>query len=139
MLSLSQSFTISESLSGSLRVFSFVVAKGLSRHWNRTCFYLSDPQRLSLCGSLWIADGLCLSFSCVSICSFTIFHGLSQNCATHKDPQKLYGNQALVQHLLTQNKAFQSTVSEKPSHVQHTEAVKAVYSLIRNNFIFLSF
>ena len=26
--------------------------------------------------------------------------------------------------MLTQNKAFQSTVSEKPSHVQHTDLMK---------------
>ena len=71
--------------------------------WNRTCFYRSDPQRLSLCGSLWVAEGLCKSFSCVSIWSFTIFFSLFQNCATlsdpqtpGKDPKRLYGNQALV-------------------------------------------
>ena len=56
--------------------------------WNRTHLYLSDPQRPSLFGSLWVADGLCRFFSCVSICSFTIFHGLSQNFATLSDQQR---------------------------------------------------
>ena len=36
-------------------------------------------------------------------------------------PSLLCCEPKLVQYLLTQNKAFQWTVSEKPSHVQHTE------------------
>ena len=66
-------------------MFSLRVFQGC---WNRTRLYLSNPQRPSLCGSLWVADGLCRSFNCVSIWSFTIFHGLSQNCATLSDPQR---------------------------------------------------
>ena len=45
LLSLSQSFTIAEGLSGSLRVFPFVFAKGLSG---------SLPQRLR---SSWVCMG----------------------------------------------------------------------------------
>ena len=59
LLSLCQSFTITEGLSGSLRVFPFVFAKGLQGRWSRTCLDLSDPQQLSLCGFLWVAEGLC--------------------------------------------------------------------------------
>ena len=41
-------------------------------------------------------------------------------------PSLLWCEPELVQYLLKQNKAFQSTVSEKRSHVQHTVPVRAV-------------
>ena len=46
-------------------------------------------------------------------------HKSSLICLIHL-PSALWCQPNLVQYLLTQNKAFQSTMSEKSSHVQHT-------------------
>ena len=98
LLTLLRSLRVFQGLWESFLLFLLRVFQG---PWNRTCFYLNDPQRLNLCGSLWVTEGgWCRSFSCVSIWSFTIFHGLSKNCATLSNLQRLYGNQALELHEL---------------------------------------
>ena len=85
MLSLCQSLTIAEGPSGSLRVFSFVFAEGSSGSWNRTCFYLSDPQRLSLSGSLTVFADLLVLFSFDLSRSFTVFPKTVRPTKIHED------------------------------------------------------
>ena len=59
-------------------------------------------------------------------------------------PSLLRCEPKLIQYLLPQNKAFRSTVSEKPSHVQHTDCMDflrgystfAVFFEIHSMFLF---
>ena len=69
--------------SRSLRVFSFVFAEGLSGSLE----YLLVSISATLIDPVFEAvGGLYRSFSCISIWSFTVFVGLSQNLY---DPQRL--------------------------------------------------
>ena len=92
LLSLCRSFTIAEGLSGRWVFFLLFLLRVFQDRWNRTRFYLSDPRRLSLSGSLWVAEGPRRSLPIFQLCfrlSFTIFQGLSQNCENLSNPQRL--------------------------------------------------
>ena len=82
-VSLCQSFTIAEGLSGAESHFLFLLSIFQGR-WNKTCFYLSDSVYMGL---YRVADGRRRSLP-IFLIVFPFFHGLPKTVrpsATHKD------------------------------------------------------